>query len=97
MSAWYVFSALGFYPVNPAEGRYVFGTPEFSELTVNLPDKKTFTVKANNLSDENIYISRVVLNGKDIDKGYITHEQLMEGGTLVFQMANEPGILFSME
>jgi len=97
MSAWYVFSVCGFYPVNPADGRYVFGTPQFAELAINLPNKKTFTVLAKNLSGENIYIEKVLLNGKESNKGYITHQQLLEGGTLEFQMGNKPGIVFSME
>jgi predicted alpha-1,2-mannosidase len=97
MSAWYVFSACGFYPVNPADGRYVFGTPQFAELTINLPNKKTFTIKAKNLSGENIYIEKVILNGQDYLKGYITHQQLLEGGTLEFRMSNKPGMVFSME
>ena len=97
MSAWYVFSACGFYPVNPADGRYVFGTPQFAEIAINLPDKKTFTVKATDLSGQNIYIEKVVLNGKDYKSGYITHQQLLEGGTLEFQMGDKPGMVFSME
>ena len=97
MSAWYVFSACGFYPVNPADGRYVFGTPQFAELAINLPNKKTFTVLAKNLSGENIYIEKVLLNGSETNKGYITHQQLLVGGTLEFQMSNKPGVVFSME
>lgn len=96
MSAWYIFSACGFYPVNPADGRYIFGTPSFAEVAINLPDKKVFTVKATNLSDKNIYIEKVRLNGKDRKKGYITHQQLLEGGLLEFQMGNKPGMVFSM-
>jgi predicted alpha-1,2-mannosidase len=88
MSAWYVFSALGFYPVNPADGKYIFGTPLFNQVTINLHHKKTFTVKAINLSDQNFYIEKVVLNGKDYLKGYITHQQIMEGGILEFYMTN---------
>jgi len=97
MSAWYVFSACGFYPVNPADGRYVFGTPQFAEVAINLPNKKTFTVMAKNLSGENIYIEKVLLNGNESNKGYITHQQLMESGTLEFMMGNKPGMVFSME
>jgi len=97
MSAWNVFSALGFYPVNPADGKYVFGTPQFAEVAINLPNNKIFTVMAKNLSGENIYIEKVLLNGNDYPKGYITHQQMLEGGTLEFQMGNKPGIVFSME
>ena len=97
MSAWYVFSACGFYPVNPSDGKYVFGTPQFAEVTINLPNKKIFTSKAIHLSDTNIYIEKVVLNGKEYKNGYITHQQLLEGGTLEFQMGDKPGMVFSME
>lgn len=96
MSAWYIFSALGFYPVNPADGNYVFGTPLFKKVILNLPNKKTFTVVAKNLSDRNIYIQRVLLNGKEIDKGYISHQQILEGGTLEFQMGGGYGKVFMM-
>jgi len=96
MSAWYVFSALGFYPVNPADGKYVFGTPMFSEVSINLPNKKVFTVIARNLSDQNIYIEKVLLNGKEDDRGYITHQQILDGGTLEFQMGNKHGKVFSL-
>ena len=96
MSAWYVFSALGFYPVNPADGNYVFGTPLFKQVILNLPNKKTFTVKARNLSNHNIYIEKVLLNGKEDDRGYISHQQILEGGTLEFKMGNKHGKVFSM-
>ena len=97
MSAWYVFSALGFYPVNPADGNYVFGTPLFKQVSINLTNKKTFTVNARNLSNQNIYIVNVLLNGKDYDKGYISHQQILEGGTLEFKMGNKHGKVFSMD
>ena len=97
MSAWYVFSACGFYPVNPANGKYVFGSPLFSEVTVNLPNSKKFIVKANNRTDKNIYIQSILLNGKDYRKGYITHQQLMQGGTLEFTMSDKHGMVFSMD
>ncbi len=97
MSAWYIFSALGFYPVNPADGNYVFGTPLFKEVLINLPNKKTFTVKATSLSAQHIYIQKVLLNGKETDKGYISHQQILEGGTLEFQMGNKPGKVFSLD
>ncbi len=97
MSAWYVFSACGFYPVNPADGKYVFGIPQFVEIAINLPNQKILTIKASNLSADNIYIDKVLLNGKNYNKGYITHQQLLEGGILEFEMGNKPGMVFSME
>lgn len=97
MSAWYVFSAMGFYPVNPADGKYVFGTPLFEEISINLPDQKTFTIKAHDKSDKNIYIQKVLLNREEHNKGYITHQDIVNGGTLEFFMSDEPGMVFSME
>mgnify|MGYP004706598805 CR=1 FL=1 len=95
MSAWYVFSALGFYPVNPADGNYVFGTPLFKEVSINLPNKKVFKITAKGLSDQNIYIQKVLLNGKENDRGYISHQELLEGGILEFYMGNKHGKVFS--
>lgn len=85
MSAWYIMSSLGFYQVEPASGRYWFGTPMFEEATVTVPGGK-FTVKANNLSPENAYITGVKLNGKDYDKMYIMHSDIINGGELEFEM-----------
>jgi predicted alpha-1,2-mannosidase len=87
MSAWYVFSAMGFYPVNPASGVYDFGSPLFEEVKLNLGNGKTFTVRANNVSEENKYIQSVKLNGEPYDKLFITHEDLMQGGILEFEMS----------
>ena len=97
MSAWYVFSACGFYPINPADGRYTIGNPQFEEITINLPNQKVFTIKAINHSPENIYIEKIFLNGKSYSKGYITHQQIQEGGLLEFYFSNKPGKVFTME
>lgn len=86
MSAWYVFSAMGFYPVNPVSGQYEIGTPLFPELTLELSNGKTFTVLAPKLSKENIYIRSVKVNGKPYDKTYLTHEQIMSGAIVEFEM-----------
>ena len=86
MSAWYVFSAMGFYPVS---GQYEIGTPLFPEVQLHLDNGKTFTVKAPAVSKENIYIRSTKLNGKPYDKSYITHEQIMSGATLEFEMGKE--------
>ena len=82
MSAWYVFSAMGFYPLNPADGIYQIGTPSFNKLTLNLPGGETFAVIAENVSDKNFRISSVSLNGKPLDRMYITHAEIMAGGEL---------------
>ena len=91
MSAWYVFSAMGFYPVDAIGGIYEIGTPLFPEVKLNLDNGKTFTVQANNVSQENIYIQSVKVNGKPYDKSYITHDMIMQGDTLQFEMGNQPG------
>ncbi|WP_322932835.1 GH92 family glycosyl hydrolase [Bacteroides sp. CG01] len=91
MSAWYVFSAMGFYPVDPVSGKYEIGTPLFPEMQMHLSNGNTFTVLAPTVSKENIYIQAAKLDGKPHNKSYITHEQIMEGATLEFEMGNTPG------
>lgn len=86
MSAWYMFSAMGFYPVNPVSGEYVFGAPQFPKFTLHLADGKTFTILAEGLSEEHKYIDSITLNGKPYTKNYITHEDILRGGTLVYKM-----------
>lgn len=90
MSAWYVFSALGFYPVNPADGMYVIGSPVFDKAELTLSNGKKFSVTAKNVSDKNIYIQSAELNGKPYNYSYITHKDLLKGGELVFVMGSEP-------
>jgi predicted alpha-1,2-mannosidase len=90
MSAWYVFSAIGFYPVCPGQPIYVFGTPLFSEVSLNLENGKTFRVIAENVSEQNIYIQSVTLNGQPYSKTYIQHTDITNGGQLVFKMGAEP-------
>ena len=94
MSAWYVFSAMGFYPVNPISGEYEIGTPLFPELRLKLNNGKTFTVLAPEVSRENIYIQGVKINGEPYDRSFITHQQIMEGSTIEFKMGNEPGTVW---
>ena len=91
MSAWFVFSAMGFYPVDPISGQYEIGTPLFPEVKVHLSNGKAFTVKAPAVSPENIYIQSVKINGQPYDKSYITHDQIMSGAVLEFEMGNQPG------
>ena len=90
MSAWYVFSAMGFYPVNPAEGIYILGKPmlENAEITIG---NKLFKVKTVGWSDENIYVQSVKLNGKVYNKLFITHADMVDGGILEFTMSSVPG------
>jgi predicted alpha-1,2-mannosidase len=90
MSAWHVFSALGFYPLNPANGAYVFGSPAVNQATLTLAGGKTLTIIAKNNSPANKYIQRVTLNGRAYAKSYITHRDLVQGGQLVFDMGPSP-------
>ena len=89
MSAWYVFSALGFYPVNPVDGRYYFGSPQFESASITLPNGKNFTVKAHNVSNENIFIKATKLNGKLLERSYLTYDELQKGGLLEFEMTGK--------
>lgn len=90
MSAWYVLSSMGFYSVNPANGMYVFGRPLFDKASINLPKNKVFTIETENNGKENIYIQSVTLNGKNYTKAFITHKDIIKGGTLKFVMGNKP-------
>ncbi len=90
MSAWYILSSIGFYPVLTASGDYVIGSPLFDRATINLANGKKFTVETINNSSENIYIQSVELNGKDYPYTFITHTDIMEGGLLKFNMGKEP-------
>ena len=94
MSAWYVFSAMGMYPVNPAAGIYVFGSPVINEATIAVPGGKSFTVVTKNNSPENLYIQSVELNGKPYSKSYIAHPDIIAGGELTFVMGPEPNKAF---
>ena len=90
MSAWYVFSAMGFYPVNPVSGKYEIGTPLCPEMKLHLANGKTFTVLAPKVSKENIYIQSIKVDGQPYNKTYLTHEQIMSGATVEFEMGNTP-------
>lgn len=90
MSAWYVMSALGMYPVNPSNGCYVFGSPVVNSATIPVADNKTFQLTVKNNSDKNIYIQRITLNGKDYPYSYIQYKDIMKGGTLVMEMGSKP-------
>ena len=96
MSAWYVFSALGFYPVNPAQGVYVIGSPAVDKATIKLDKNyyggRTFTMTARNNSPQNVYIQSAMLNGKALNNSYITHNQILAGGTLDLVMGSKPNM-----
>jgi predicted alpha-1,2-mannosidase len=92
-SAWYVFSALGFYPVTPGTDEYVFGSPLFKKMTLTFENGKKMIIEAPANSHRNIYIHGVQLNGKSIEKNYISHEELTGGGKLTFFMNDTPDTL----
>lgn len=97
MSAWYVFAAMGFYPVCPATPYYILGSPAFPRMEITLENGNRFTIIAQNASAENIYIRRAWLNGNPYDKSYITHSDIISGGTLVFEMGATPNYRFATD
>ena len=90
MSAWYIFSAMGFYPVNPANGVYCLGSPQLPSAKINLENGHTFSITTHNAGSENIYIQKIILNGKLYNKLYITHHDITMGGTIEFFMGKKP-------
>ncbi len=90
MSAWYILSSIGFYPVNPVNGQYVFGSPLANQSVITLGNGKQFSVKAENLSKKNIYIQKASLNGMPYTRSYITHSDILKGGELVLSMGVKP-------
>ena len=90
MSAWYIFSSIGFYPVNPSDGIYVFGTPLATKTEMALSNGNKFSVQAIDLSSKNINIQKATLNGVDYSNSYIKHADLLKGGELVFYMGDKP-------
>jgi predicted alpha-1,2-mannosidase len=90
MSAWYVFSAAGFYPVTPGSTTYAIGSPLFPEVRFNFENGKSFVVKARGVSDRNVYIQSATLNGKPYEKSYLAHSDVVAGGELVFEMGAQP-------
>lgn len=94
LSAWYVFSALGFYPTSPARPTYDIGSPVFEKVVIHLDEKyydgKSLTIEAAGASAENIYVQSATINGEPLEKPWVTHTDLVEGGTLRFEMGPEP-------
>jgi predicted alpha-1,2-mannosidase len=90
MSAWYVLSSLGFYPVTPGANQYIIGSPLFEKATINLENKKQFTIQAENISDSAIYIEKAFLNDIALNRTFITHNEIIAGGILKFYMTDAP-------
>ncbi|NTW24680.1 MAG: glycoside hydrolase family 92 protein [Lentimicrobium sp.] len=91
MSAWYIFSSMGFYPVNPANGIYSFGSPQLKNAVIKLGNDKSFEIITHNSSVENIYIQKIILNGLPYNKTYILHKDIVKGGKIEFFMDKKPG------
>ncbi|MBT1709026.1 GH92 family glycosyl hydrolase [Fulvivirgaceae bacterium PWU5] len=90
MSAWYIFTTLGFYPVAPASDQYIVGSPAIQSATLTLENGKTFAIEAKNQSDKNVYVQKLVLNGKTLNRLYLTHADITQGGQLTFFMGAKP-------
>ncbi len=93
MSAWYILNSMGFYQVAPGNPVYSIGRPLFNEVTIQLPQNKNFKIRTENNSKENKYIEKIVLNGKQLDKPFFHHEDIMNGGEMIISMTNQPTIL----
>lgn len=97
MSAWYVLSSMGFYPVTPGSNQYIIGAPFFDKASIHLENGKTFTIKSYDLSDINKYVEYVYLNGEKLNRTYLTHQEIMNGGVLEFYMNDNPAVWGSRE
>jgi predicted alpha-1,2-mannosidase len=96
MSAWYVWSALGMYPMNPSSGEYVFGSPLMDEAAIYLPDNKVFRMVVKNNTGNNKYIQKVKWNGQDYAPVFLRHADLMRGGTLEIEMGPKPSATYGV-
>jgi len=92
MSAWYVFSSLGFYPVTPGSADYALGSPLVKKALIKLENGKTLKILARNQSPENVYARRVSVNGKDLDGNILRHNDIAEGGEIIFEMGAKEGL-----
>ena len=90
MSAWYILSAMGFYPVTPGSDQYQLGSPAIDKAVIKLENGRSFSIEAKDQSEQNIYVQKIVLNKKQLDRSYITHKEIMDGGTLIFYMGSIP-------
>jgi len=89
MSAWYILTSLGFYPVAPGSDRYSLGSPSVNAAVIRLENGRTFSIEAKNQSDKNVYVKKITLNGQTLSRLWITHGEIMEGGQLVFYMSSK--------
>jgi len=87
-----LFSSLGFYPIAPGNDQYSLGSPAIKTAVLRFENGKTLTIEALNQSDKNVYVQKVLLNGKEINRTYITHAEIMGGGKLTFAMSDKPKV-----
>ena len=92
MSAWYVFSALGFYPVTPGSTNYALGSPLVKEATLHLENGNTLLIIANNQSEDNVYVESITLNGEKLEGIFLSHESIMNGGEIIFEMSSKANL-----
>jgi len=90
MSAWYIFSALGFYPVAPASPNYAIGSPLVTKATIKLENGKTLTISTQNQAKNNVYVQKVLLNGKPYNSYFLNHNDIVSGGEITFIMGDKP-------
>nr|WP_294898205.1 GH92 family glycosyl hydrolase [uncultured Pedobacter sp.] len=88
MSAWYIFNLMGFYPINPIGGNYIFGAPQAKKIVIHLPAGRTFTIVAKSYSEKNKYVKSIRLNNQNYYKSFLTHQAIVKGGEIVFKMAD---------
>jgi putative alpha-1,2-mannosidase len=89
MSSWYIFSAMGFYPLNPADGRYILGSPALDRAVIQLPKGKEFRIISENNDRGKFEVKEIFLNGNKLNRNYITHKEVVEGGELRFVMKED--------
>lgn len=90
MSAWYIFNALGFYPVAPGSDEYVFGSPLVVSAEITLENGNVFRISTRHQSPENVYVRKITLNGKSLDRHTLRHEEIIKGGDLVYYLSAKP-------
>ena len=89
MSAWYLFSVLGFYPVAPASDMYMLGSPAIKTATIKFENGRTLAIEARNQSDKNVYVSKITLNGHELNRDFLTYSDITSGGNIVFFMSDK--------
>jgi len=90
MSAWYLFSNLGFYPVAPASNMYMLGSPAIKTAVIRFENGRTLSIEARNQGDWNVYVTKVILNGRQLNRDFLTYTDITNGGKLVFFMSDKP-------